>query len=106
MASTADTTARQAEVNRIGADQARVRENMKSLKGTSEEQVLVKRYATQLNQQEDRIAALRKETAALEPRLAQAEEELGALILSLTLDVESLEAGGEAGADGTARPGS
>src|SRR5206468_1738907 len=85
---TADLTLRQGEVNRINADQTRVRENMKSLKGTSEEQALVKRYATQLNQQEDRLAALHTEVADLEQKRQQAQSELARLLEGLSLDIE------------------
>ena len=85
---TADINARQGEGNRIGADQARVRENMKSLKGSSEEQLLVKRYATQLNQQEDRLEALRKELTDLEQKRQQVQAELARMLEALTLDVD------------------
>ena len=61
----ADINARNAEMKRIGDDQQRVRENMKALKGTAEEQQLTKRYATQLSQQEDRLDAIRRELSDL-----------------------------------------
>jgi len=83
---------RQAEANKIAEDQQRLRENMGALKGGSSEQQLVKRYVVQLNQQEDRIAVLRRENAGLEQKLTRAQEELATLIQALTLDVESLEA--------------
>ena len=95
---------RQNEANKIAEDQQRLRENMNVLKGGAGEQQLLKRYVTQLNQQEDRIAALRKETAELEQKLAGAEDELGTLIQTLTLDVELLEAGADAGASARLRP--
>ena len=84
----ADISARQAEVNRISTDQTRVRENMKSLKGTAEEQFLVKRYATQMNQQEDRLETLRKELSDLEQKRRQAKAELARLIEALSLDID------------------
>ena len=96
---------RQAEANKIAEDQQRLRENMGALKGGSSEQQLVKRYVVQLNQQEDRIAVLRRENAGLEQRLSRAQEELATLIQALTLDVESLEADA-VGEAATARPGS
>src|SRR5262249_48479012 len=52
---------REQEVSNIGSDQARVRENMKALKGSSEEKSLLQRYASQLNSQENRLASLHKE---------------------------------------------
>ena len=66
---------------------------MAALKAGSSEQQLVKRYVAQLNQQEDRIAVLRRENAGLEQQLTRAQEELAIMIEALTLDVESLEAG-------------
>ncbi len=65
VAITLDLNARASEVEtRSATISKRVRENMKALKGSSEEQQLVKRYATQLAQQEDRVEALRKESDA------------------------------------------
>jgi hypothetical protein len=93
---------RQAEANKIAEDQQRLRGNMSALKAGSGEQQLVKRYVAQLNQQEDRIAVLRKETADLNQQLARAREELGSLIEALTLDVELLAA--DAGAGAPLRP--
>jgi hypothetical protein len=45
------------ETQSIAADQERVRENMRALRGSSEEKQLLQRYTRQLNQQEDRLAA-------------------------------------------------
>jgi hypothetical protein len=84
---TIDLNARASEVKRIGDDQQRIRENMKALKGSSEEQQLVKRYATQLAQQEDRVEALRKESEAIERRRRDAQDELRRQIDSLSADV-------------------
>jgi hypothetical protein len=75
------------ETKRIGEDQMRVRENMKALRGSSEEQQLLKRYAAQLAQQEDRVAVLRRETDDLERRRRDAQTDLARLIDSLTTDV-------------------
>ncbi len=88
---------RQSEANKIGEDQKRVRDNMGALKGASGEQQLVKRYVAQLNQQEDRIAALRNEMADLDQKLTRARDELGNLIQTLTLDVELSKADADAG---------
>jgi hypothetical protein len=83
----ADVNARAAEMKRISDDQQRVRENMKALKGSSEEQQLVKRYATQLAQQEDRVEALRKESESLERRWRDAQAELGRQIDALSAEI-------------------
>jgi Xaa-Pro aminopeptidase len=102
IASIADELAhRQAEINKIAQDQQRLRENMGALKGGSGERQLLARYLAQLNQQEDRIAVLRRESADLEQRLAQSQAELAALIQALALDVEVLDA---AEADGPDAP--
>jgi hypothetical protein len=82
----------QTEANKIAEDQQRLRENMGALKGSSGEQQLLKRYVAQLNQQEDRIAVLRRETADFERKLSRAQTELERLIAALALDVEVAEA--------------
>jgi hypothetical protein len=46
---------RQQEVDAITKDQARLRENMKALKGSAEEKALLQRYTHQLDSQEDRL---------------------------------------------------
>ena len=65
----------------------RVRENMKALRGSSQEQQLLKRYAAQLAQQEDRVAVLRRETDDLERRRRDAQAELARLVDNLTTEV-------------------
>jgi hypothetical protein len=84
---TDELNSRAAETKRIGDDQSRVRENMKALKGSSEEQQLLKRYAAQLAQQEDRVAVLRRETDDLERRRRDAQAELARLVDNLTTEV-------------------
>ncbi len=49
---------RQQEIEEIGTDQSRLRENMKALKGSPEERELLRRYTGQLNTEEDRLASL------------------------------------------------
>jgi len=71
---------RQREINQIGTDQTRVRENMKSLKGSAEEKQLLQRYVKQLNDQETRLDALRKELEELNARRAKAQEDLNRFI--------------------------
>jgi predicted nucleic acid-binding Zn-ribbon protein len=71
---------RQAEISEIGADQTRVRENMRALKGTSEEKQLLQRYVKQLNDQESRLDALRKEVDGLNAQHQKAQEELNRYI--------------------------
>jgi hypothetical protein len=77
---------RQKEIDSITKDQVRVRENMKALKGSTEEKALLQRYTRQLDQQEDRLAALHKEIENLQQQHDHANEELENLIQSVHLD--------------------
>jgi hypothetical protein len=88
----AEIEARQTEADKIANDQQRLRENMGALKGSAGEQQLLKRYVSQLNQQEDRIAVLRRETADLEQRLSREQAALQTLIQALVLDVDLADA--------------
>lgn len=74
------------ESDQITADQVRIRENMKVLKGTSEEKTLMQRYVGQLDSQETRLAALRKESDDLLVRRNQAQAELDRVIMAVNLD--------------------
>jgi hypothetical protein len=78
--------ARDADVRAIGDDQVRIRENMKALKGSVEERALVQRYTRQLDQQEDRLAALGTQIAALQSKRQQADDQLDKLINGISLD--------------------
>jgi hypothetical protein len=51
------------QIAEIERDQQRVRENMKALRGSSEERALTQRYTRQLGEQEDRLIALRANLA-------------------------------------------
>lgn len=77
---------RQAEVDSITKDQARLRENMKALKGTPEEKALLQRYTKQLDSQEDRLTALQKEIADLNTKRDKADEELDQMVQNAALD--------------------
>ncbi len=77
---------RNQETNQINTDQARLRENMKALKGSAEEKALLSRYTHQLDSQEDRLAALRKEIAALQAQRNQANAELERMVLDVNVD--------------------
>ncbi|HUF46183.1 MAG TPA: hypothetical protein VMM93_00140, partial [Vicinamibacterales bacterium] len=78
-----DLATRRTEIERIGRDQERLRENMRVLKGTSEERQLLQRYVRQLDEQETRLAAVRAELQALETERATAAAELAAFIRTL-----------------------
>jgi hypothetical protein len=70
----------------ISNDQTRIRENMKALKGSSEERELLQRYARQLNSQEDQLEAIRKEVSSLQVLREKEHAELSSMILDLNLD--------------------
>ena len=71
------------EIATIGTDQDRVRENMKSLKGSSEEKQLLQRYVKQLQDQEDRLEVLRGEVKGLNDERQKAQSELTRMIEAL-----------------------
>jgi hypothetical protein len=73
---------------RILEDQQRLRENMKALRGSTEEKQLLQRYTRQLNEQEDRLAALQQEGARLAAARAAANAELSRLIAAVSFDWE------------------
>jgi chromosome segregation ATPase len=76
------------ETTKIFDDQQRLRENMKSLKGSADERMLLQRYTRQLNDQEDRLEALQKEAARLETETASAQATLDRMIQDLAIDVK------------------
>jgi hypothetical protein len=75
------------QMSGIYDDQERLRENMKALKGSAEEKALLQRYTRQLDEQENRLDALKKEITELEARRAAAQAELDKMIQGLALDV-------------------
>jgi hypothetical protein len=77
---------RQQDVANISRDQTRIRENMKALKGGTEEKQLLGRYVRELNTQEDRLSSLRSQLAALRTQRQQAAAELDQTIQGVTLD--------------------
>jgi hypothetical protein len=83
----AQMAARQQQIGSIFEDQQRVRENLKSLKGSAEERALIQRYTRQLNEQEDRLEALRREVAELQRARATAQAELEREVEQMSLEV-------------------
>ena len=77
---------RKGQMDAIEKDQARLRENMKALKGSAEERALIQRYTRELDSQEDKLAALRKEKEDLDARASQAQQELGTMAEQIALD--------------------
>jgi hypothetical protein len=74
---------RQSEIDQIARDQDRVRENMKTLKGSSEERALLQRYVKQLDDQENRLDALRKQLQDLTAQRQKAQDDLNRFIEGL-----------------------
>lgn len=77
---------RRQEADRINADQSRIRENMKALKGSAEEKTLVQRYTGELNKQEDRLSAIRTELDDLQQKRNAASAELDRMVMAINLE--------------------
>ena len=75
-----------AQTTSIADDQQRLRENMKALKGSSEEKALLERYVRELDEQEDRVQVLRKEIIDLEQKRDAARSGLNTMIEGLQLE--------------------
>ena len=75
---------RQQEMEAIDKDQARVRENMKALKGR--ERALLQRYTKRLDRQENHLSTLQKEAADVKAKRAELQTLLEAMIQSLVAD--------------------
>jgi len=80
-----ETQTRQKELGAINNDQARIRENMKALKGSVEEKALLARYTHQLNSQEDRLNLLHKEITELEQKQNAERQKLDDMVQHITL---------------------
>ncbi len=80
-----ESEARRKELDSINADQARIRENMKALKGSMEEKALLARYTRQLDSQEDRLNLLHKEIADLQQKQAFERQKLDDMVQHITL---------------------
>jgi hypothetical protein len=81
-----DMEDRQKDIDRIVADQARLRENMKALKGSSEEKALLQRYTGELDQQETQLDSLRKSIQSTEAQRDKANDELQDMIDNIQLE--------------------
>lgn len=74
-------------IDQIFTDQARLRENMKSLKGSAEEKALLQRYTKQLDDEETQLDSLRKKKQDLDGQKQLADLLLGNMIQQLQMDV-------------------
>jgi chromosome segregation ATPase len=77
---------REEETHNIYDDQQRIRENLKALTDSANEKTLVQRYTKQLDDQENRLEALRRDSAQLQSKIDAANEALEKTIQSLTFD--------------------
>jgi len=77
------------EGSTIVSDQQRLRENMKALRGSAEEKQLLQRYTRQLDEQENRIDALKQELTKTSQQLVRARGELSALIGSVSFELQA-----------------
>jgi hypothetical protein len=77
---------REEETHTIYDDQQRIRENLKALTDSANEKALVQRYTKQLDDQENRLEALRREAAQLQTKIDAANDALEKTIQSLSFD--------------------
>lgn len=82
----ADIATRKTQIAAIAEDQQRVRENMRALKGSTEEKALVERYARELNSQEDRVQFLQREMLDLRQQRDAAQKSLNEMIENLQME--------------------
>jgi hypothetical protein len=77
---------REDEIRKIYDDQQRIRENLKALTDSANEKALVQRYTKQLDDQENRLDALRRESAQIQTQIDAANQALEKTIQSLSFD--------------------
>jgi hypothetical protein len=82
----AELASQQKSIDQIFADQQRLRENMKALKGSAEEKLLLQRYTKQLDDEETQLATLRKNMQDTTARRDAANAQLSKMIEDLKLD--------------------
>jgi hypothetical protein len=84
------------QMENIGQDHQRLRENLKALKGSAEEKTLIQRYTRELDSQEDQMDSLRKSGDDLRKQRDSAQADLDRLIQGLTVNAdEQSTAGGQ-----------
>jgi hypothetical protein len=76
---------RQQEMEAIEKDQARLRENMKALKGSPEEKALLQRYTRELDGQEDRLATLQKENGERKAKREGLQAQFDAVVQGISI---------------------
>jgi hypothetical protein len=74
------------EIEEIGADQKRLRENIEALTKTAEAKQLIERYIAKADQQETRIEQLTKEKQTVAEERARLQAQLDAAIRAMTVE--------------------
>ena len=77
---------KQTEINVIGRDQERMRENLKALGKTDEEKLLVQRYVGKIAQGEDQLEKLRLEEKKLSEERSALQRQLDDRVRKLTME--------------------
>jgi chaperonin cofactor prefoldin len=77
---------REDEIHKIYDDQQRIRENLKALTDSANEKALVQRYTKQLDDQENRLDTLRRESAQIQTQIDDANLALEKTIQTLSFD--------------------
>jgi len=77
---------RQKDIDRIVEDQGRLRENMKTLRGSPEEKALLQRYTKQLDEQETQLESLRKTIRDTEAQRDKESDQLEKMIDELQIE--------------------
>jgi hypothetical protein len=78
--------AKQKDIDRVETDSKRLHDNLVGLKDSPEERTLARRYAGEMNTDEDQLQTLRKDRADLEQQQKAAQQALDDAIASLNLD--------------------
>ena len=78
--------AKQADIDQLAADQKRLHDNLEGLKDSPEERELARRYAGEMNTDEDQLLSLRKDQADLVQQRKAAQQALDEAIRALNLD--------------------
>ena len=74
------------EVNDIGEDQSRLRDNIKALTATAEAKQLISRYVTKADTQETRLEQLSKDKQSLHDERVRLQADLEGVIRGLAID--------------------
>ncbi|MGB7133705.1 MAG: hypothetical protein WBD46_00340, partial [Acidobacteriaceae bacterium] len=81
-----ELAANQQQIDRAAADSTRLHDNLQGLKDTPEERALARRYAGEMNADEDQLQSLRKDRSGLEQQQTAAQQALDDAIHNLNLD--------------------